>query len=84
MTEWLATILSRTFEKYVVKDKVEVTESDPNDNNLSKDQEVFQEEATSKQPSAMDVDATVQDVLTNVEESGTDKPPNNTTSVEGS
>lgn len=48
LTERLATILStHTFEKYVVKDKVEVTESDPKDNNLSKDQEVCQEKATS-------------------------------------
>lgn len=64
MTESLATVLSHTFEKYVVKGEVEVTKIDPNDSSLSKDQDVCQEEAMSKQPSAMDVDATVQDLLT--------------------
>ena len=68
MTESLATILSQTFEKYVVEEGVEVTEGDPNDTNLpnSSPQELRQE-ATSKQPLPgrhMDVDATVNDLLT--------------------
>ena len=82
MTESLATILSQTFEKDVFEEDVEVTECDPNDSNLSNfsqhEQEASQD-STSKHPSPsrrVDVDATVNDLLTNVKESATEKQSN--------
>ena len=87
MTESLATILSQTFEKYVVEEEVEVTEGDPNDSNLSNSsQHELRREATAKHPSPaghmdMDVDATVNDLLTNVKEQGTEKQSNRASSV---
>ena len=85
MTESLATILSQTFEKYVVEEEVEVPEGDANDSNLSNSSKhELRREATAKQPSPaghMDVDTTVNDLLTNDKEQGTEKQPNGASRV---
>ena len=56
MTESLATILSQTFEKYVVEEEINLSNSS---------QQELRQEVTPKQPSPgrhMDVDATVNDL----------------------
>ena len=69
----------------MVKEEVEVTEGDLNDSYLSNSsQPELRQETTSKQLSRgthMDVDATVNDLFTNVNKHGTEKQSNGANSV---